>query len=379
MPIDGAPVRGMIPEVESLRGIAIALVVLYHVDILTGGQALATPGQTSLLGAFLHGGHTGVSLFFVLSGFLLARPFLAEAAGGARVARRSYFARRALRILPLYVVVVVIASIRCAVQPADLLRGIPYLLFLNAFPHATTQLVPYSDPWWSLATEVQFYLLLPVVAWLCRWPRGRRLVGVLGVLWVAAYVGTVTDWVGTGTVVGRITLYASVFGRGPLFVLGAGAACLLPRLRAQAGRAPRGVGDAVLVGALVGLAVLLRAVFAVSYIGAELSWQWWHLIEGVLWTVVLLVVTAAPLRAHAVVCNPLLGRLGLWSYSLYLVHFPMLWSACHRRGTLRPLLDAWHVPLGMRAVAGVVASVVLAALSYRLIERPFLDAGRHNH
>ena len=373
--------RATIPEVESLRGIAIALVVLFHVDLLSGGPSLAESAHPSLPGAFLHGGHTGVSLFFVLSGFLLAPPFLVAAGGGPPVRCGAYFARRALRILPLYVTAVAIASVRCATRPADVLRGIPYLFFLNAFPDATTRLVPYSDVWWSLATEAQFYLVLPVLPWLWR-TRVRRWMSVaLALAWVAAYVGTVTDWVGTGTVVGRITLFASMFGRGPLFVLGAGAACALPGLRTRVRTwtashpwaARGGLADVAFAGVIVGLAVLLRAVAGMSYIGAELSWQWWHLIEGVLWTTALVLVTATPLRSRWLFCNPLLSRLGLWSYSLYIVHPPLLWSILHHRGTLRPLIDAWQVPAVARPPIAVAACIVVAALSYQLIERPFLQ------
>ena len=79
-----------IPELESLRGIAIALVVMLHADgMVSGLRALAGP-RVPLWRAFVLGGWSGVSLFFILSGFLLARPFLAEAFGG----RRGFLGRR---------------------------------------------------------------------------------------------------------------------------------------------------------------------------------------------------------------------------------------------------------------------------------------------
>jgi hypothetical protein len=137
--------------------------------------------QLKLLGsmnerAFVLAGHTGVSLFFVLSGFLLAGPFLAEAAGGARVARRAYAARRVLRVMPAYVAAVTVASIDCAIRPLEVLRGVPYLFFLESIPGMTTPLIPYSDVWWTLATEAQFYLTLPLLAWAWRAVRRRTRV-----------------------------------------------------------------------------------------------------------------------------------------------------------------------------------------------------------
>jgi len=86
---------------DCLRGVAITLVFLHHVE-----------GPINGLNAFRLGfgpwqalaiaGHTGVSLFFLLSGFLIVRPFLREIRGGVPTSRREYFRRRALRILPLY-------------------------------------------------------------------------------------------------------------------------------------------------------------------------------------------------------------------------------------------------------------------------------------
>src|SRR6185295_9484169 len=122
------------------------------------GRAGVIPTQTSLAGAFVLAGHTGVTLFFVLSGFLLAPPFLAEARGGRRVSRAIYFTRRARRVLPAYYLFVVLAAVTTAKTPLAVLRGVPYLFFLQALPDFTERLGPWSPPWWSLATEAQFYL-----------------------------------------------------------------------------------------------------------------------------------------------------------------------------------------------------------------------------
>jgi len=172
----------LIPEIESLRGIAITLVFLLHVDTaITLGfhPASATNLLVSPLRAFSMGRHTGVSLFFVISGFLLGRPFVREAAGGRRVRRRVYFMRRALRILPLYFAAVIVASVLCAHRFADLLRGVPYLVFLNSVAGLTVPLPPYSDVWWSLATEVQFYVLLPMLPFFLRSRLGRSIGAAL--------------------------------------------------------------------------------------------------------------------------------------------------------------------------------------------------------
>src|SRR5262245_60933990 len=122
---------GYLPEIESLRGVAIALVVWFHADGFVRYPGATIDEPVSPLLAFLRAGHTGVDLFFVLSGFLLALPFLDEALGGTPVSVRRYFSRRALRILPLYYLAVVASTVLVATRAADLLVAVPYLLFLN--------------------------------------------------------------------------------------------------------------------------------------------------------------------------------------------------------------------------------------------------------
>jgi peptidoglycan/LPS O-acetylase OafA/YrhL len=91
------------PEVESLRGLAIALVFVFHADRALLFSVRTRDGAESPLALlYVWAGHTGVTLFFVLSAFLLSLPFLDEAYGGRTVSRRQFYERRALRILPLY-------------------------------------------------------------------------------------------------------------------------------------------------------------------------------------------------------------------------------------------------------------------------------------
>lgn len=104
-----------IPEIESLRGVAITLVYIMHSNAwLTFDPNVGLGTLVSPLRAFALAGHTGVSLFFILSGYLLGRPFLIDGAGGPRVSRRTYYTRRVLRIVPLYVTGVVVGSVICA-------------------------------------------------------------------------------------------------------------------------------------------------------------------------------------------------------------------------------------------------------------------------
>jgi peptidoglycan/LPS O-acetylase OafA/YrhL len=364
--------------VESLRGLAIALVFVFHADVRTGFPFISRTGTwPSPALAYAWSGHTGVTLFFVLSGFLLALPFLAEAYGGRRVSWREFYARRAFRILPLYYAVVVAATVITSRAAADLWRGVPYLLFLEAKPGLTTPMPPFSGVWWTLATEMQFYALLPLVA--LTFGRSRRVTLLLLAAYAMLELAVATHRLGPG--LDPWFRAQSVIGRGPLFLLGILAAWLWQRhgdeLRARLAASrwlALGGADLLLLAVLVALGYLLRWATFRGFLALEVTGEYlWHVPEGVLWTAVLLLVLLVPLRAKRLIANPVLARLGILSYSIYVLHQPVLdysfraWRVLLPGAGLgwSPLVAAWFV-------LATVACVALAALTYRIIERPFL-------
>src|SRR5437868_4964541 len=158
-------VRGQMPALDGLRGIAIVLVLMHQFDLITSPHAIDVAFDA---------GWIGVQLFFVLSGFLIT--------GGLLDTRdqhgyfRGFFVRRVLRIFPLYYAALV----------ATLIAGntsIWLWTYLSNFrPH------PALPHFWSLAVEEQFYLVWPFVVWLA----GRRgVIAVGGVMVIAAIVARV--------------------------------------------------------------------------------------------------------------------------------------------------------------------------------------------
>jgi peptidoglycan/LPS O-acetylase OafA/YrhL len=200
--LDGGPVartERAYPALDGLRLLAATAVVFTHTGFATGDYL---SGLGRLLGRL----EIGVPVFFVLSGFLLSRPYLSAAARGVPGPRpAAYLWRRALRILPVYWLVVVVALL---VLPAN--AGASPVTWLR---HLTlTQL--YTPGWiaaglnptWSLCTEASFYLLLPLAgAGLARLVRGRpdRPRGALLALAAAALVGPA--WTAWTAVIGGTT------------------------------------------------------------------------------------------------------------------------------------------------------------------------------
>jgi len=374
----GVAAGSYLPELESLRGIAILLVFWFHVEGILflpyrRPQVVDLPWQ-----ALIRAGHTGVSLFFVLSAFLLSLPFWREPSGGPYLSIARYGRRRALRILPLYWFAVAVGAVLSAGAFADLGRAIPHALFLSSVAGWWTPLYPYSGVWWSLATEVQFYLLLPLLLLCRRWRHG----GALGLALLAAVVVVhglfLAGVIGARSQAGQVQLADSIIGRAPQFLIGGAAAWLYLRTRGALPAAPtwwrNGGADLALFGALTALALELEWVMAG---GLEhfvtVPFQAWHILEALLWATVLLLVLVAPLRTKRVWANPVLEWLGLLSYSIYMWHLPI----------------AWHVVIGLRhsgvpvpagwSALGLVAALLIASLclglsmlTYRFIERPFL-------
>jgi peptidoglycan/LPS O-acetylase OafA/YrhL len=373
-------------EVECLRGLAIALVVANHVHgRIFWGDPSALGAVPWTVAAVILAGHTGVSLFFVLSGFLLSRPFLEESRGGQVVSRRVYAVRRVLRVMPLYVLAVLVASVDLAKRPLDVLQGAPYLVFLNALPRVAPRLDPYSDPWWSLATEAQFYVLLPLLPLVLRTPRGRGVGVVLLAGYVGVYAALSLHWLRPATLPVVFALARSVVGRGPLFLAGIAAAAVYdryaPPLRDWAARhalLARVAGDLLLIAALGSVVELLGWAAREDYAAREAAWPLWHVAEGIAWSLVLLSLLLFPGFVKRVLVNRAWAFLGLISYSLYLVHLPVIeyGRRLFSRLWIFPIYPGvrlgWTWKATLAASLIVTVALAIATLTHLVIERPML-------
>jgi peptidoglycan/LPS O-acetylase OafA/YrhL len=160
---DPAVSRRHVPALDGVRGLAVLTVVVYHY----GGGAQSPNRVLHAIGVLLQGGWCGVTLFFVLSGFLISG-ILWDGKGKAGWWRRFYW-RRTLRIFPLYyaaLILVFISGLVAGLRGGNLahvgvlalyLQNIPSLVSrwpMDAFPLPTFH-------FWSLAVEEQFYLLWP--------------------------------------------------------------------------------------------------------------------------------------------------------------------------------------------------------------------------
>ncbi len=362
------------PQLEALRGVAILLVFFFHADAIlspTGQPMIGT--WVSPLGAFIHAGHTGVTLFFVLSAFLLSRAFIVEARGGRPVSRSRFLARRALRILPLYWFAVILFSWLDESNGSMLSKAIPHMLFLDSFVGLTVRMFPYSDVWWSLSTEAQFYVALALSTLLLRTKLGRwTLLGLL-LLYFGSYLSLASGALSPN-------LWVNLFGRGPAFLVGIGAAWVYEsfgdriRKRCSGWRVARWWGgDLVLFALLLALGHLLREVVFMGFDAAEWVWHAWHIYESLLWASVLLVTLLVPLRLGSLLTNRVMGSVGILSYSIYLFHLPIEFEVLHRSRVANPeAFQGWTATSFATVVACLALVLAVSAVTYLLIERPVL-------
>ena len=167
-----------VPGLDGVRGLAILLVLCFHLlwsNFVTGSRTL------DIVVRLRSSAWVGVDLFFALSGFLITG-ILLDTRDGPNFFR-NFYARRALRIFPLYYAVLVVLAI--AFHPTDLTASRPLLIlaaYLQNTPlwwsgHIPSHVADFTSHLWSLATEEQFYLVWPLIVVLIR---SRR-----GLLWLA--------------------------------------------------------------------------------------------------------------------------------------------------------------------------------------------------
>jgi 1,2-diacylglycerol 3-beta-glucosyltransferase len=303
--------------IDGLRAFAAMWVVLFHVRAFSGARL-------PLVDVVVRSGSTGVSLFLVLSGFCLFLPFAGGRAG--RFATRRFLVRRCRRLMPAYyvsllLILAVTATAGVALGLAGYgARGIAaqaaahLSLVHTLFPSTFYAL---NGAYWSLGLEWQLYLTLPLLV------IGVRRLGLARVAIAVVAVNVVyrlvlDQLVGHGMVAADSILATAVLpnlfpGRWAEFVLGMVAAELY-----ATGRVAGWAG-------WLRWAPILLVPLALVAVGSPLS----HLLfGGVFFVLVAVVLSGNNLVSRAFSWRPLVA-LGVMSYSLYLVHQPLVQVGAH--------------------------------------------------
>jgi peptidoglycan/LPS O-acetylase OafA/YrhL len=159
--------KNQIPVLDGVRAIACLAVLSYHVNFLARNSGLWQPshGMTILVGALAYFGESGVTLFFLLSSFLLFLPYAKSLLFDTPwPSLRRFYLRRIFRIVPGYFFALFLIAL--FFHPEFLHRSHWHDIWLFITFRMSSSLSQQLDgPFWTLAVEFQFYLLLPIIAW----------------------------------------------------------------------------------------------------------------------------------------------------------------------------------------------------------------------
>ncbi|MDR4534969.1 acyltransferase family protein [Glutamicibacter sp. PS] len=350
--------RGFRPEIQALRALAVLLVVIYHLEP-----------------RIVPGGYIGVDIFLVISGFLITSHLLKEAESTGRINLLSFYAGRVRRILPAaLLVILVVVLLTLLITPstqwhsvgvqavASALSVQNWVLAASSVDYLSADEAPSAlQHFWSLGVEEQFYFVWPLIVLAVCWLlparartaglwTGFSLVFVLS-LGFSAYLGFTADASGyfvtttrawelaAGGLLALLAARSTSATRGLLYGLPQWSRNLLVlfALAAIAGAAFSYDGHT----AFPGLAALVPVLATMLIIAAERT-------EGVF--SLRRVIDSAPVQ-----------WVGAVSYSLYLWHWPLIVFAAQLTG---------EDPGPLESIGLLALSLMLAQLSYRLVENP---------
>jgi len=333
----------LVPEVDGLRFVAIASVLLFH-----AGDAVARAlpaGGSPWLATLLAGGNAGVPLFFAVSGFVIGLPFAEHALlGGPPVSLRKYVLRRLTRLEPPYLANLLLLSVLLwhHGEPVRsiLVHLVPSAVYQHALVFGTWS--PINFVAWSLEVEVQLYVLAPLLARAFFLPAGTRRA----LLAAAVVLGSLVNAALSGQGPNRFNLSAAAWIH--YFLIG----LLMAELRVTGDLRrwePRTWGLLGLLawGAMIpirlsgtGYPLLFPAAVAAAFAATLASPLWRRILSG-----------------------PWITTIGGMCYTIYLYHPAIMQLALP------------YVPLTSRLGAVLILSLVAILVSiplFVLLERPFM-------
>ncbi|MCA9799856.1 MAG: acyltransferase [Cyanobacteria bacterium HKST-UBA04] len=337
-------------EIDGLRALAVAAVVVYHAGFILYGHPV------------LGGGFLGVDIFFVLSGYLITGILLKQLATGT-FSFRAFYARRVRRILPALLTVLLVTlpvgwivmlpkafkEYAATAMATVLFSSNLWFLQLDSYWAEPAQMMPLLHTW-SLAVEEQYYLLYPVLLWgSWKWARPWWPWGMgVGLILSLMFAHTMANG-------HQETAYYLLTGR--CWELFAGG--LVASWHARPNLPPKNtlpIPVATLFNGL-GLACIAASLALCTISGHPSLLTAWP-VAGT--AVILGFGRKGEWITRCLSCRPLVW-LGLRSYSVYLWHYPVFAFARLGAGPMGP----------MEKLGAILLTLLLAELSYRFVEQPF--------
>ena len=349
------------PRIDQLRWLAATIVFLFHFQLEyrgLGGPALVTPWA-----GLVTEGHTGVGLFFTLSGFLFMQIALHQRA----IVYGDFVRNRVLRIFPLFLTIFLVATSigRDNFQPQDLLY-----VFATNLGHAPTSGTPITGAAWTISLEFLFYMVFPFLA---RFAMERGPGYLLNLLLLMFFFKLSAYTVNENS---TLMYFCTFVGRFDQFLIGMLAAMLYqqPRIRGRL----HAFSPWLLLISFALVVCDTAALHRYAPFGAtpkSVFWIFWSMIESLGWAVFILAWVSFQPRLPAAI-ERVLCHGGKVSFSFYLLHMGLLHLLATQVGMVRLVGNGW-IDAGIMILITYVATWLLATLSYNTIEEPFLRMRRH--
>lgn len=324
---------GEIRKLNSLRGLAALIVVVAHFS-----------GATGWLGGYpgIGAGQLGVMLFFVLSGFLMAYLYLEQPFGQRRLWR--YAVARVARVVPLFAAVVGLS----ALLPRVGVSGVVYDLPTRPLVLSHVLLLSGKSILWTIPTELQFYFVFVVFWWVASRSPAASALAVLGAIALSLGFGTPRFRGEFASIPYDLRLAQVV----PYFLVG-----MLFGIVYRRWSFPEHRQRSMYALVLLVIPVMYPQIFEVIFGFRHGLWND-PLVLGVVSVVFGVVLFAVP-DESSILSNRVGDFLGQISYSLYLLHVPVMWA-------VRKLA----LPDTIRFAIFLVLSLVVAAVAFQVFERP---------
>lgn len=316
-----------VPALDGLRALAAVAVVAFHVRL-----------------AGFSGGFVGVEVFFVLSGYLITSLLRLEIETTGRLRITQFWWRRIVRLYPELLALLVCCMVASAALYPD--RAIldeltASALYVSNYFAATGGDLTFTRHTWSLAVEMQFYVMWPVLLLvLARFSRSTTVLCLTLFFVLAIWWRMHASWM-----FGIDYAYQAADTRMSGLIIGS----LLGFWRWTL---PRHVANAMALMAMLALGI------AVSHLSFADRGGWAAPIIDVASAVLILALSVRECWLTQSLSHPILVRLGIWSYGIYLWHYPMA------------RVVRTHVEPSVAFITVLAGSIVLAAISHRFVLRP---------
>jgi len=360
-----SPNRHYLPEIDQLRGLAAILVFFYHSShsARTAMGAIGWPAASDPFSALLWEGHSGVALFFVLSGYILASGAL-----GKPIDYWQFMRNRALRIFPLMILVVMFSLY--GTKDVDFGQIAASLFLFKNTSAAFNDPSELAGTVWTIAVEFQLYFIAPfLIAFTAR--RGiLRFVLPMAVLFFALRMILLSGVMNQPSELFRISYFTGA-GRANQFLVGVALAYLVQQ---SPSLSEKPIGFFMLI---VGSCGALGWAWLVNAQGGISQFHPWHVffpeLEALVWVMFLAGVLATKPLGTGIIANAA-RYIGLLSFSTYLLHFAIQRQFWY---TFYPTYfsDSIGGCAGAIIVNILLLSITLglSQISWTVVEKPFLE------